>query len=50
MMQGVPQMTIIIVPDSGTGQLAGIAGKLTINIAADGQHSYDVEYTIPAVP
>ena len=50
MMQGVPQMTITIVPDSGTGQLAGIAGKLTISIAADGQHSYNVEYTVPAVP
>ena len=48
MTQGVPQLTIAVVPDSGTGQLAGIAGKMTINIAADGKHSYDFEYTLPA--
>jgi hypothetical protein len=46
MTQGVPLMTVAVVPDSGTGQLAGIAGKMTINIA-DGKHSYDLEYTLP---
>jgi len=46
MTQGVPQLTITVVPDSGTGQLAGIAGKMNI-IIADGKHSYDFEYTIP---
>jgi len=50
MTQGVPQLTIAVVPDSGTGQLAGISGKMTIRIAADGKHSYDFEYTLPAVP
>jgi len=48
MTQGVPQLTITLVPDSGTGQLAGIAGKMNIIIAADGKHSYDFEYTLPA--
>ncbi|MGP0020809.1 MAG: DUF3224 domain-containing protein [Candidatus Sulfotelmatobacter sp.] len=47
MAQGAPQLTVTVVPDSGTGQLAGIAGKMTINIAA-GKHSYDFEYTFPA--
>jgi len=47
MTQGVPQLTITVVPDSGTGQLAGIAGKMNIIIAADGKHSYDFEYTLP---
>jgi hypothetical protein len=28
--------------------LAGISGKMTIIIAADGKHSYDFEYTLPA--
>jgi hypothetical protein len=46
MTQGIPQLTITVVPDSGTGQLAGIAGKMTIKIA-DGKHSYDFEYTLP---
>jgi len=50
MTQGVPQLTITVVPDSGTGQLAGIAGKMNIIIAADGKHSYEFEYTIAAKP
>jgi Protein of unknown function (DUF3224) len=47
MRQGAPQLTISVVPDSGTGQLAGIAGAMNIIIAADGKHSYDFEYTLP---
>ena len=43
----VPQMTITIVPESGTGQLEGIAGKMTIKIDPSGKHSYDLEYTLP---
>ncbi|MBC7924113.1 MAG: DUF3224 domain-containing protein, partial [Bryobacteraceae bacterium] len=38
--------TIAVVPDSGSGQLEGIAGKMTI-IIADGKHSYEFEYTLP---
>jgi len=48
MTQGVPHLTITVVPDSGTGQLAGIAGAMNIIIAADGKHSYEFEYTIAA--
>ena len=47
MTRGKPDLTILVAPDSGTGQLAGITGKMTINIAADGKHSYDFEYTLP---
>jgi len=50
MTRGTPDLTILVAPDSGTGQLAGITGKMTINIAADGKHSYDFEYTIVATP
>lgn len=46
MTNNVPQLTVTVVPDSGTGQLAGIAGKMTINMAG-GKHSYDFEYTLP---
>jgi Protein of unknown function (DUF3224) len=46
MNRGAPQLTITVVPDSGTDQLEGISGKMTINIA-DGKHSYDFEYTLP---
>jgi hypothetical protein len=38
-----------VVPDSGTGQLVGITGKMTITIT-DGKHSYDFEYTLPKAP
>ena len=47
MSENVPQLAITIVPDSGTAGLKGIAGKMTITIAAGGQHSYDLEYTLP---
>ena len=47
MTQNAPQLTITIVPDSGTGQLTGIAGKMTIIIATGGKHTYDFEYTLP---
>jgi len=49
MTRGTPQLTITVVPDSGTGQLAGLTGKMMINIA-DGKHSYDFEYTLPETP
>jgi hypothetical protein len=43
------QLTITVVPDSGTGQLSGLSGKFKINVE-DGKHSYDFEYTLPAAP
>lgn len=48
MKNNVPQLTITVVPESGTGQLEGIAGKMTITVAPDGKHTYDLEYTLPA--
>lgn len=39
-------MSVIIVPGSGTGELTGISGTFDIQIAS-GQHSYDLEYTLP---
>jgi|SRR5271168_379703 len=47
MTRGEPQLSITVVPDSGTGQLAGITGKLTV-IIAGGKHSYEFEYGLPA--
>jgi hypothetical protein len=44
--RGAPQQSITVVPDSGTGQLVGLAGQMTINIA-EGKHSYEFEYTLP---
>ena len=45
MTRGEQQLSITVVPDSGTGQLAGLAGKMSITIA-DGKHSYGFEYTL----
>jgi hypothetical protein len=46
MTRGVPQLSITVVPDSGTGQLVGLTGKMSINIV-DGKHFYEFEYALP---
>jgi hypothetical protein len=46
MTRGAPRLTIQVVPDSGDGQLAGLAGVMEIEVA-DGEHSYDFAYTLP---
>ena len=46
MNRGVPQLTITVVPDSGTEGLTGIAGTFQIEIK-DSKHFYDFEYTLP---
>jgi len=47
MENGAYKLTVIVVPGSGTGQLAGIMGTMNI-IIASGKHSYTLEYTLPA--
>lgn len=47
MDKGKPSLTVTVVPDSGTGELEGIAGTFMIEIAADGKHSYKFDYTLP---
>lgn len=51
MDRGAPSLTVTVVPDSGTGELAGLSGQLTIRIA-EGKHFYDIEYRLdrPAPP
>jgi hypothetical protein len=47
MNRGTPEdWQIRVIPDSGTGELAGISGKLTIEISG-GKHSYDFAYELP---
>jgi hypothetical protein len=45
--RGTPHLAITVVPDSGTGQLSGLTGTMTIAIA-DGKHSYEFTYSIAA--
>ena len=40
-------MKIVVVKDSGTGDLAGLSGELTIIIDAKGGHSYLFDYELP---
>ncbi|MEO6209638.1 MAG: DUF3224 domain-containing protein [Gemmatimonadaceae bacterium] len=45
MARGKYNLEIDIVPDSGTGELAGIAGSLTITIV-EKKHFYELSYTL----
>jgi len=49
MTRGAPNLTITVVPDSGTGQLTGLTGTMVVEIA-DGKHSYRLEYTLAMTP
>ncbi len=45
MTRGAQKLTVTVVPDSGTGELVGLVGKMTIDIV-DGKHFYGFEYTL----
>ena len=45
MTRGVGELTITVIPDSGTDELVGLRGKMNI-IIAEGKHSYEFEYTL----
>jgi hypothetical protein len=46
MTRGEGELTVLVAPDSGTGELAGLAGEMAI-IVGGGKHSYEFEYTLP---
>jgi hypothetical protein len=46
MNRGAPSLSVTVVPDSGTGELAGLAGEFRI-IVAEGRHSYEFDYSLP---
>jgi Protein of unknown function (DUF3224) len=46
MTRGAPQLSVTVVPDSATGELAGLTGGMTIKIT-DGKHFYEFEYSLP---
>lgn len=45
MTRGVGELTITVIPDSGTDELAGLRGNMNI-IIADGKHSYEFDYEL----
>jgi hypothetical protein len=46
MNRGAPELSITVVPDSGTDQLTGLEGVMNI-VIDNGAHSYDFEYSLP---
>jgi Protein of unknown function (DUF3224) len=48
MQGGKAELSVTVVPDSGTGDLAGLDGKMNIIIAAGGKHSYEFDYFLPS--
>ena len=49
MTRGAAELIITVVPDSGTEQLAGLAGKMVIRID-EGKHFYEFEYMLAKIP
>lgn len=45
MARGHGTLTVTVVPDSGTDELTGLAGELTIT-DDDGRHTYTLDYTL----
>jgi hypothetical protein len=45
MQRGAAQLSLTVVPDSGSGELAGLAGTMTIEIQ-DGAHFYAFDYSL----
>jgi Protein of unknown function (DUF3224) len=46
MDKGAQNLSVRVVPDSGTGDLVGLSGGYSIDIK-DGVHFYNFEYTLP---
>jgi hypothetical protein len=42
------RLEVTVAPESGTGELAGLTGKMAISFP-DGEHSYALEYELPGV-
>ena len=47
MARGEAKLSLVVVPDSGTGELTGLSGSMAITIT-DGQHHYEFEFTLPS--
>ncbi len=46
MDRGTPNLNIVVVPDSGTGELTGSRGTMKIDIQPGGKHFYDFDYEL----
>jgi predicted flavoprotein YhiN len=48
MNRGESQSEITVVPDSATGELCGLSGRMSISVGADGAHAYEFDFKIDA--
>ncbi|MFK2916070.1 DUF3224 domain-containing protein [Dyella koreensis] len=46
MHRGVPDWSVQVVPDSGTGELVGLSGAMVIHIDDKGKHTYTFDYAL----
>ncbi|KOQ62701.1 hypothetical protein ABW41_09455 [Stenotrophomonas maltophilia] len=46
MTRGTPQLSVVVVPDSGSEGLFGLSGTLEITIS-EGRHDYRLVYSLP---
>ena len=49
MDRGAQSLAVRVVPDTGTDELTGLAGTMTITVTP-GRHDYELTYTLPAAP
>lgn len=47
MNRGAPSLSVVVVPDSGTDELAGLQGEFKI-IIENGKHNYEFSYRLPS--
>lgn len=47
MARGHASLVITVVPDSGTGQLTGLTGTMTIDFSSAPKHGYSLAYSLP---
>lgn len=51
MMKGDPtsagELSVVVIPNSGAGELTGLAGSLMIHIDAQGKHTWTFDYSLP---
>jgi hypothetical protein len=50
MNRGESSSEISVVPDSATGELRGLSGRMNISVGADGAHAYEFDFKIDAKP
>jgi Protein of unknown function (DUF3224) len=46
-VEGVPSLTITVVPGTGSGALEGLLGTATVTIDSEGKHTFELDYELP---